>query len=488
MAADAEPDGAGDLLAGRYEVGELVGVGGTAQVYRAWDHERGTPVAVKVFRPGATPVPGDGGAREVRVLRGVSHPGLVGVQGCGTDGAGCPFVVMDFVDGQSLAGRLQDGPLRLADVVTLGARLADALAAVHARGIVHRDVKPANVLLDTGGRAWLTDFGIARIVDATPMTATGIVVGTGAYMAPEQVRGESVGPPADVYALGLVLLEAATGRREYDGNTLESALARLHRAPVVPRGVPAPLAAVLVAMTAADPRDRPQATEVAAALRRPVARVGSGRRAAPAMALCRRAAPAVALAGLVAAAIVGGAMVTGASPVPGGAAAVAAAAPAAIGIPPVPTGVPAPADPPRAGGPPQPVPVVLARREPAPAPARPAPGDRAGEAPRGTGAGGDGGRASVRREPAPGRGTGGRDARDRVPGGDGNDSGRKGEDPGQDKDPGQGRGEDPGQGESKDTGQGKGEQDKGKGDKDKGEKDKGDKDKGGKGKSGKGDD
>ena len=299
---DAVP---GALLASRYDLGPLVGLGGTAQVYRAWDHEDGCPVAVKIFRPGSALAPGYGGARELEALTGVRHAGLVGVRGAGVDPQGCPFVVMDLVDGQSLSARLHDGPLDTAAVTRLGAVLADALAVVHARGVVHRDVKPANVLLDTDEHPWLTDFGIARIVDATRVTATGVVVGTAAYMAPEQVRGEAVGPPADVYALGLVLLEAATGHREYDGGALESAVARLHRAPLVPAALPDPLGPTLRRMTAPNPDDRPPASEVAAALRRPPA--GSPPRRARTVAgiAARRAAPVAALACLVAGALTG---------------------------------------------------------------------------------------------------------------------------------------------------------------------------------------
>ena len=298
------------LLAGRYDVGALVGLGGTAQVYRAWDHQGGCPVAVKIFRPGSAPAPGYGGARELAMLTGVRHAGLVGVRGAGVDPQGCPFVVMDLVDGDSLSARLHDGPLTAAAVARLGAVLADALAVVHDRGIVHRDVKPANVLLDTDGHPWLTDFGIARIVDATRVTATGVVVGTAAYMAPEQVRGEAVGPPTDVYALGLVLLEAVTGRREYEGGALESALARLHRAPVVPSGLPDPLGATLRRMTAVRPGDRPTAAEVTAALRhrhagpRPAGEAPHRTRTA-AGTVGRRVAPVAALACLVAGALAG---------------------------------------------------------------------------------------------------------------------------------------------------------------------------------------
>jgi aminoglycoside phosphotransferase (APT) family kinase protein len=372
MDAVPDPDGAHALLAGRYAVGPLVGMGGTAQVYRAWDHERGCPVALKVFRPGSMPGPGYGGARELEVLTGVRHPGLVGVRGAGIDPQGCPFVVMDLVDGQSLSARLYDGPMGAADVARLGGVLADALAAVHARGVVHRDVKPGNVLLDADGHPWLTDFGIARIVDATRVTATGVVVGTAAYMAPEQVRGEAVGPPADVYALGLVLLEAVTGHREYDGAAVESALARLHRAPRVPETLPDPLAATLRRMTAARPEVRPTAAEVAAAL--PAAAEAAaalrGRvpgepvdRPRPARTLAatvgRRAAPVAALACLVTGALVGALSLAGPerpAEDPRTVLVPAAAPPALLAVPPVVADVDGVAPTPD----PQPVPVALA--------------------------------------------------------------------------------------------------------------------------------
>ena len=266
---DAIPGAGGSgVLAGRYEVGALVGLGGTARVYRARDQVGDATVAVKIFPAGSAAGPAVDGSRELAALGGMRHPGLVGVRDSGVDDDGRPFVVMDFVDGQSLAARLREGALPAAAAVVMGTTLADALAHVHANGVVHRDVKPGNVLLDGDGRAQLTDFGIARLVDATRVTATGLVVGTAAYMAPEQVRGEVVGPPADIYALGLVLLEAVTGRREFEGGALESAIARLHRSPVVPASVPEPLASMVRRMTATDPADRPAASDVAAALRR----------------------------------------------------------------------------------------------------------------------------------------------------------------------------------------------------------------------------
>ena len=295
------------VLAGRYEVGALVGLGGTARVYRAHDQVGDATVAVKIFPAGSAAGPAVDGSRELAALGGMRHPGLVGVRDSGVDDDGRPFVVMDFVDGQSLAARLREGALPAAAAIVMGTTLADALAHVHANGVVHRDVKPGNVLLDGDGRAQLTDFGIARLVDATRVTATGLVVGTAAYMAPEQVRGEVVGPPADIYALGLVLLEAVTGRREFEGGALESAIARLHRSPVVPASVPEPLASMVRRMTATDPADRPAAPDVAAALcRRPT------RRRPLEGPLARRLVAAGAFASLAASVVAGMVLLTGA--------------------------------------------------------------------------------------------------------------------------------------------------------------------------------
>jgi hypothetical protein len=355
---DAIPGaGASGALAGRYEVGALVGLGGTARVYRARDHVRDATVAVKIFPAGSAAGPGGDGSRELAVLGGMRHPGLVGVRDSGVDDEGRPFVVMDFVEGQSLAARLRDGALPARAVVVMGATLADALAHVHANGVVHRDVKPGNVLLDGDGHARLTDFGIARLVDATRVTATGLVVGTAAYMAPEQVRGEVVGPPADVYALGLVLLEAVSGRREFQGGALEAAIARLHRSPVVPASVPEPLASAIRRMTAADPADRPAAAEVATALRRRVTRRRplEGR-------VARRLVSAGALASLAASAVAGMVLLTGADtaaepPVPVAAPEPVVASPVTTTTAPVEEPVVAPTTPPRAA----PVPVALRR-------------------------------------------------------------------------------------------------------------------------------
>jgi eukaryotic-like serine/threonine-protein kinase len=265
-------------LADRYELGEPLGFGATAAVLRATHRESGRRVAVKIFTAGLA---ASGAAAEHRseaaTLAVLHHPGIVEIEEAGVHD-GSTYLVMRLVEGESLAHRIARGPLPAADVVAIGAGLADALRHVHARGFVHRDVKPSNVLLDARQAPHLTDFGVAKLVDATRVTATGSTVGTPAYMAPEQVRGHRVGPAADVYALGLVLLEALTGLREYQGTVVESAVARLHRDPVVPSGLPPGLGRVLRAMTAQDPADRPSAATVARTLTGPPA--GRSRRAA----------------------------------------------------------------------------------------------------------------------------------------------------------------------------------------------------------------
>ena len=253
-------------LRDRYVLGSLLGSGGMADVHRATDTTLERSVAVKVLRD----VAGDESARhrfvaEARTLAGLSHRNLVTVldAGIGEDDDR-PFLVMELVEGRSLADALEDGPLTPEDAAAVGAQVAAALAYAHGRGVVHRDVKPGNVLLGGDGRVKLADFGIARLLgDTARHTRTGTAIGTAAYLAPEQVRGEDVTGAADTYALGLVLLEALTGRRAFPGSPTEAALARLQRDPEVPAGLPGGWAPLLTAMTAADPTDRVDVAEAA---------------------------------------------------------------------------------------------------------------------------------------------------------------------------------------------------------------------------------
>jgi len=308
---NAQLPAGGTPIAGRYTLGRVLGAGAAAVVHAGRDLRTDEHVAIKVYRP-------DGAAihlqqqRELEALARLDHPGLVSLHDGGTEPGpeGRTYVVTDLVEGPTLATRMQHGPLRVGEIRALAATLAGALAHVHTRGFVHRDVKPANILLDHGREPRLADFGIARALDGTIATATGAVAGTAAYLAPEQVRGETVGPAADVYALGLVLIEARTGRREYPGAMVESATARLYRRPVVPSGLPRDLAGLLHAMTDPDPAARPSAAAVAAALaKRPRVRR-------------RRAGHALAAAGLLAVVLGGISLLTGGpdpAPIPVGA-------------------------------------------------------------------------------------------------------------------------------------------------------------------------
>ncbi|SFW87576.1 Serine/threonine protein kinase [Amycolatopsis australiensis] len=261
---DERPPG---LLAGRYEVGRLIGSGGTARVYRAYDLRLAREVAVKIYDRDAVALDQRRRLREMTIQGSIAHPGVVALLDSGTE-HGRTYLVMQLVEGENLAERLLGGPMPAAEVITLADGLAEALAHVHALRVVHRDLKPANVFLSADGPL-IGDFGIAHALDTTHITGTGVVPGTAAYLAPEQVGGEPAGPPADVYALGLILLECVTGRREYLGTMVEAAMARLTRPPRIPEGLPPSLAYTLHRMTQREPSARPTATEVRQLLHAP---------------------------------------------------------------------------------------------------------------------------------------------------------------------------------------------------------------------------
>ncbi|MGP3998648.1 protein kinase domain-containing protein [Streptomyces sp. 8N706] len=255
-----------ELADGRYRLETRLGSGGVADVYRAFDTQLGRSVAIKAFRPSADGTDEHRFHEEARLLAGLNHPGLVTVYDFGVE-AYQPFLVMELVSGRSLGELLLGGPLDLDKVATLGGQLAEVLAYVHQHGVVHRDIKPANILLDHNGQARLADFGVSELLGARRHIAEGGVSGTAAYMAPEQVQGRNAGPAADIYALGLVLLQCVTGRLEYPGDGHEAATARLSRPPYVPAELPARLRRALTAMTASDPAARPTATQCVAMLR-----------------------------------------------------------------------------------------------------------------------------------------------------------------------------------------------------------------------------
>jgi serine/threonine protein kinase len=252
------------VVGGRYRLGPVIGRGGGADVFRADDLDSGRLVAVKVLRA-ASPDDLRRFDVEAQTLARLDDPAIVRMCDRGIHD-GVPYLVLDLIDGEPLSDRLLRGSLSEGDVMRIGAVLAAALAHAHALGVVHRDVKPGNVLFDADGNVHLTDFGIARFTDATAVTAAGLVIGTAAYLSPEQVTGDRVGPASDIYSLGLVLLEALTGDRAFVGMPTEAALARLHRSPEVPPTASPALAMLLTSMTALDPESRPTASAVADSL------------------------------------------------------------------------------------------------------------------------------------------------------------------------------------------------------------------------------
>ncbi len=246
------------LLGGRFETVEHIGRGGMADVYRARDRVLERDVAIKLLRD-VTDVHRDRFATEASLLAMLSHEAIVTLYDAGVDD-GRPWLALEFVDGRPMSGLLSDGLVSPRPLAALAAQIAAGLAHAHSRGVVHRDIKPSNVLVTPSGRARLTDFGIARLVDSgTHLTATGHVDGTAAYIAPEQARGQHVTGAADVYALGLLLLEGVTGRRCFPGPATEAALARLHHGPLIPTSLPPGWSALLASMTALEAEQRPTA-------------------------------------------------------------------------------------------------------------------------------------------------------------------------------------------------------------------------------------
>jgi hypothetical protein len=260
------------LLDGRYLLEEQVGKGGMATVFRAQDIHLGRTVAVKMIRDEDAVDAAHRAHTEKALLASVSHPSLVTLFDAKLDPGHPQYLVMEFVHGPTLATRMASGPLATHEVAQIARDLAEALAAAHASGIVHRDVKPSNVLLApprNGGRwvAKLADFGIACSMDDPRVTTPGLMMGTLAYMAPEQLRDADPTPAVDVFSLGLVLLEALTGEHGYQAGGVASAVARLQSPPTIPDSVDPQWREVLERMTRLNPVERPSAREVAEAVR-----------------------------------------------------------------------------------------------------------------------------------------------------------------------------------------------------------------------------
>ncbi len=274
----SNPDDAiiGSVIGGRYRVTSLIGRGGMASVYRALDQSLPREVALKLMLPGmAIPDEIRRQRNEIDTLAALNHHALVTLFDAGTEKTQTGdrvFLVMEFVDGPNLH-EVMTSPLPSGLVAHLGADVAEALHYMHARSIVHRDVKPANILLahselpDRQFHAKLADFGIARLVDGTTLTSTGVIIGSASYLSPEQARGGEVAGASDVYSLGLVLLEALTGEKAFPGNTIETISARLNRGPTVPDTLGEVWTNLLTNMTALDAEHRPPPMEVAVTLR-----------------------------------------------------------------------------------------------------------------------------------------------------------------------------------------------------------------------------
>lgn len=242
-----------------------------ATVFRARDLRLDREVAVKVF-PSGTAVDDARRRIEATMLARLSHPHLVALHDAhlAADGDSTPtFLVMELVDGEDLRSRLERGPLPEEEAVEVAAAIAEALVVVHEAGMVHRDLKPGNILFADssvpGARpvVKLADFGIAHLVGSERITTIGTVIGTAGYLSPEQVFGGEPGPAADIYSLGLVLLEALTGVREYPGSPVEAVAARAARDPRIPASLPEDWRGLIGAMTAREPGLRPTAVEVA---------------------------------------------------------------------------------------------------------------------------------------------------------------------------------------------------------------------------------
>ncbi|WP_052509648.1 protein kinase domain-containing protein [Kitasatospora griseola] len=264
----------GRAMNGRYELGEILGVGGMATVYRALDHQLGRPVAVKVLNGGLADDPrfAERFAREARLAALLSHPRIVTVFDSGLD-QGSPYLVMELVHGDTLGRLIADqGTLPVERAVGIAAAVLDALSAAHAQGLVHRDIKPGNIMITHDGGVKVVDFGIARVGSSSgqQLTQAASVVGTAAYLSPEQATAGEVDARADLYAVGCVLFEMLTGAPPFTADTpVAIAFKHVTEYPVPPAAVrpdvPPALDAAIMRLLAKHPAERPADANAAAA-------------------------------------------------------------------------------------------------------------------------------------------------------------------------------------------------------------------------------
>ena len=272
------PDLSGCALDGRYELHAVIGEGAFGRVYSGRDRRLERPVAIKMIKPWWAEDPEwvESFEREARLLARVSDPGIVQIFDVGQAAEGL-YYVSELVQGDSLAGRLRRGPLAPWDAAAVAEQLCRALGHAHAQSVVHRDVKPANILISSDGRVKVGDFGVARLAEGSSDGATATIVGTPRYMAPEQARGRAITPATDVYSVGIVLYEMLAGRPPFtERSAVELALRHLNDTPApLPASTPVQLRTVVERALA----------------KSPAARYRDGRQMADALAQAQLAAP-----------------------------------------------------------------------------------------------------------------------------------------------------------------------------------------------------
>ncbi|WP_137845703.1 serine/threonine-protein kinase [Microbacterium sp. 2FI] len=266
----------GVTFGGRYELDSRIAIGGMGEVWEATDHVIGRTVAIKILKDEYMGDPGflERFRAEARHAALVNHEGIASVFDYGEEN-GSAFLVMELVPGEALSTIIErDGSLGADKTLDIVAQTSAALQAAHAAGLVHRDIKPGNLLITPDGRVKITDFGIARIADQVPLTATGQVMGTVQYLSPEQASGHPASPATDTYSLGIVAYECLAGRRPFTGESqVAIAMAQINeQPPPLPPTVAVPVQNLVMAMIAKKPEDRPASSAVvaraASALRR----------------------------------------------------------------------------------------------------------------------------------------------------------------------------------------------------------------------------
>ncbi|ASN53666.1 serine/threonine-protein kinase [Sinomonas sp. R1AF57] len=266
----------GITLGGRYHLQSRIAIGGMGEVWRARDQVLGRIVAIKILKEEYAGDPGflERFRAEARHTALLNHPGIANVFDYG-EAEGSAYLVMELVPGEPLSSILERERVLSPDrTLNIMAQTARALAVAHGQGLVHRDVKPGNLLITPDHKVKVTDFGIARLADQVPLTQTGQVMGTAQYLAPEQATGQQATGSSDIYSLGVIGYECLTGHRPFSGESqIAIALAQVNDAPPpLPEQLPAPVRALLMSMLAKDPRSRPanaiKLAEAAEAIRR----------------------------------------------------------------------------------------------------------------------------------------------------------------------------------------------------------------------------